>query len=69
MHDCFELETKCYLHSQYQVLIVDKHTSHIQTEFIQFSQEYRIVCLCLPIHSTYLLHSLNAWVFGSLKQN
>lgn len=51
------------------MLIIDGHTSHISTKFIQFTHEQKIVCLCLPAHSTYLLQSLDVGIFSSLKQN
>ena len=34
MHDCFEPETKHYLRGDYRMLIVDRHASHVSTEFI-----------------------------------
>ncbi len=69
IRNCFESETRSYLHGEYRMLIVDGHASHESTEFIQFAQEYKIVCLCLPAHSTHVLQPLNVGIFGSLKQN
>ncbi len=51
------------------MLIVDGYASHVSTEFIRFAQQHKIVCLCLPIHSTHLLQLLDVGVFGLLKQN
>lgn len=50
-------------------MIIDGYTSYISTEFIQFTQEYKIVYLCLLAHSTYLLQLLDIAVFDLLKQN
>ena len=69
MRDCFEPETKHRLRGDYRMLIVDGHASHVLTEFIQFAREHKIVCLCLPAHSTHLLQPLDIGVFGPLKQN
>ncbi len=33
------------------------------------NRAYKIICLCLPPHSTHLLQPLNVSVFGPLKQN
>lgn len=51
------------------MLIVNGHASHVSTEFIRFAREHKIVCLCLPAHSTHLLQPLDVGVFGPLKQN
>ena len=67
MRNCFKPETRRYLYDEYQMLIVDSHASHVSTEFIRFAKENKIVCLCLPAHSTYLLQPLDVGVFGPLK--
>ena len=69
IRNCFEPETRSYLRGEYRMLIVDGHASHVSTEFIRFAQEHKIVCLCLPAHSTHLLQPLDVGVFGPLKQN
>ncbi len=69
MHDCFEPEIRSYLCGEYQILIVDGHASHLSTEFIRFTQEHKIVCLCLPAHSTHLLKPPDVGVISLLKQN
>ena len=51
------------------MLIVDGHISHISIELIRFTQEHKIVCLCLPAHSTHLLQPLDIYISGSLKQS
>lgn len=51
------------------MLIVDGHASHVTNEFIKFTREHKIVCLCLPAHSRHLLQPLDVGVFGPLKRN
>ncbi len=50
-------------------MIVDRHASHVVTEFIKFTRANKIICLSLPAHLTHLLRTLDIGVFGSLKQN
>ena len=69
MRDYFELAIRRYLQGEYRILIVDGHASHVSNEFIRFTHEHKIVCLCLPAHSTYLLQPLDVGVFGFLKRN
>ncbi len=69
MRDCFHPETKDRLRDDHRILIVDGHAFHVSTEFIRFAHEHKIVCLCLPAHSTHLLQPLDVGVFGPLKQN
>ena len=69
IQDCFEPATRSYLRGQYWLLIIDRHASHVSTEFIKVTQAHKIICLCLPPHSTHLLQPLDVSVFGPLKQN
>ncbi len=48
------------------MLIVDGHATHVTNKFIKFTQEHKIVCLCLTAHST---HLFDVDVFGPLKRN
>lgn len=54
---------------EYWTLIVDGHASHVTNEFIKFTREHKIVCLCLLARLTHLLQPLNFGVFGPLKRN
>ena len=69
MEECFGPATRSNLLGQYCLLIVDGHASHVSTEFIKFTRANKIICLCLPPHSTHLLQPLDVGVFGPLKQN
>ena len=59
----------CWKQGEYRFLIVDGHASHILNEFIKFIKANKIICICLPPHSTHLLQPLDVSVFGPLKQN
>jgi hypothetical protein len=41
--------------SAYQLLILDRHSSHSTLEFDQFCTEYKIITLCMPLHTSHLL--------------
>ncbi len=69
LKDCFEPATRTELRGEYRLLIVDGHASHVSNEFIKFVKANKIICLCLPPHSTHLLQPLDVSVFGPLKQN
>ncbi len=59
LKDCFEPATKVKLRGEYRLLIVDGHASHISNDFIKFIKANKIICLCLPPHSTHLLQPLD----------
>ena len=69
MKECFEPYIRSQLRGEYRLLIVDGHASHVSIEFITFARKHKIICLCLPPHSTHLLQPLDVSVFGPLKQN
>ena len=69
LRDCFEPATRAELQGEYRLLIVDGHASHVSNKFIKFVKANKIICLCLPPHSTHLLQPLDVSVFGPLKQN
>ncbi|KIN03439.1 hypothetical protein OIDMADRAFT_117501, partial [Oidiodendron maius Zn] len=39
----------------YRLLILDGHSSHTTFQFIQYYQDYNIISLYLPPHSTHYL--------------
>ena len=69
MQEFFEPATESRLSGKFWLLIVDGHASYILNKFIQCIQAKKIVCLCLPLHSTHFLHPLDVRIFGLLKQN
>lgn len=54
--------------SQYRMLIVDGHDSHITTDAIRFCLKNKIVLLCLPPHTTHLLQPCDVGLFGVIAQ-
>ena len=54
---------------QTRVLICDDHDSHVTAEFIAHCQQYNIMLLILPPHSSHLTQSLDVAIFGSLKKH
>jgi hypothetical protein len=47
---------------------MDGYISHINLEFVQFCEDYRIILICLPPHTTYLLQPLDLVIFLLLKR-
>ena len=67
MRNCFESKIKHIFCADYSILIVDRHAFFTLTEFIQFKYKYKIVCLYLLVHFTYLLKPLDVDIFDFLK--
>lgn len=55
--------------NDYQLLIIDAHNSHITCEFIEFCVKHCINALCLPLHATHLLQSLDVGIFGPFQNS
>jgi len=53
---------------QYRLLILDGHSSYIMFEFDQYCLNQSIIILCMSLHSSHLLQSLNVDCFSVLKQ-
>ncbi len=51
------------------MIVVDGHVSHVNNEFIKFTQRNKIVCPCLLVHLTHLLQPLGVDLFDPLKRN
>lgn len=49
-----------------RLLLVDGHSSHVNTRFIDFCDLHRIILVVLPPHSTHRLQPLDVGVFGPL---
>jgi hypothetical protein len=54
--------------SLYRLLILDGHDSHVSLSFIQKCEEYNIIPLRLPPHSTHLLQPLDLGIFSPLAK-
>ena len=54
--------------SQYRLLILDGHGSHVSIEFIEYCLEHKIIAYCLPPHSTHILQPLDVGLFSPLQK-
>jgi hypothetical protein len=68
LEDHFDRHTKESLKSEYRILIVDGHDSHLTTKEIQYCLDSNIILLCLPPHATHMLQPLDVGCFGPLAQ-
>lgn len=69
MQEFFEPVITFQLWEKFELLITDGYASYISNKFIQFIRAKKVFCLCLPLHSIYLLQLLDMSVFDPLKQN
>lgn len=69
LKNCFKPTTRAKLQGEYQLLIINRHTSYVFNKFIKFIKANKIICLYLPFYLTHLLQPLNINIFGPLKQN
>jgi DDE superfamily endonuclease/Tc5 transposase DNA-binding domain len=60
-------ETKPANPSQWRLLLVDQHSSHISVDFMWEAYTNKVVVLYLPAHSTYVTQPLDMAVFSALK--
>jgi hypothetical protein len=51
----FEPYSRQYLTGAKQLLILDGHSSYLTLEFNTFCKENAIICLCMPLYTSYLL--------------
>ena len=51
----------------YRLLILNGHGSHATPKFNQYCIENKIISLCIPAHTSYLLQPLNIGCFSPLK--
>ena len=47
---------------------MDGHSSHATVEFFHFCIQNKIICLCLPPHSTHVLQPLDVGLFSPLQK-
>ena len=55
----FDLPTREKAAGQFQLLIVDGHTSQFNYELLHYAKENKIIVLCLPANTTHALQSEN----------
>lgn len=54
---------------RYRLLILDGHRSHLTPQFDRICAENSIIPLCVPPHSSHLLHPLHIGCFAVLKRS
>ena len=52
----------------YCLLILDGHNSHTTYQFCDFAAKHHIIVICLPSHTTHVLHPCDVGVFGPLSR-
>ena len=67
LQSVFEPNTKDHMKGIYQLLILDRHNSHFISWFNLFCMEYKIIPICMPLHSLHFLQPLNVNCFLVLK--
>jgi hypothetical protein len=63
----FNRHTESRTQGVYRLLILDGHESHATPEFDQFCKDNKIITLCMPPHTSYLLQPLNISSYSPLK--
>ena len=69
LQNMFELCIASYFQGEYQLLLVDRHSSYISLEFIKYARSKKIKCFCLPTHATHICQPLDVGVFGPLVRS
>ncbi|RAR04965.1 plasma membrane calcium-transporting atpase 2 [Stemphylium lycopersici] len=64
----FNRHTASRTYGAYRLLILDGYSSHATPEFDQYCTENKIITLCMPAHTSYLLQPLNVSCFSPLKR-
>jgi len=64
----FNAQTVLRSRGRHRMLIMDGRGSHRSQEFLDFCNEHKIVCVCLPPHSSHKVQPLDVGCFGPLKQ-
>lgn len=63
------LSTNSRTHGRYQLLVLDRHGSHLTPQFDQLCADYDIIPICMPAHSSHLLQPLDIGCFAVLKRS
>jgi hypothetical protein len=64
----FEPETIKSLKGEWRLLLFDGHGSYLISQVVSFCRQHKIVLLCLPSHSTYILQPCDVGAFGPLAE-
>ncbi|RPA94603.1 hypothetical protein L873DRAFT_1700902, partial [Choiromyces venosus 120613-1] len=52
---------------KFQLLLFDRHSSHVNITFFEFCISQKIIPYCLPLHTTHQLQPLNVYIFSPYK--
>jgi hypothetical protein len=69
LEQVFDPATQGKARSNYRLLILDGHGSHVTTRFLDYCDENRILVLVYPPHATHTLQPLDVSCFGPLSQS
>jgi hypothetical protein len=64
----FDKYTVSHTAGVYRLLIVNGHSSHATPKFDQYCIQNKIISLCMPAHSSYLLQPLDVSYYSPLKR-
>ncbi|KZT62460.1 CENP-B protein [Calocera cornea HHB12733] len=64
----FDRHTRTRQQGQWRMLVLDRHDSHVNTQFNKYCKEHSIVPICLPPHSSHLTQPLDVGLFSPLKK-
>jgi hypothetical protein len=64
----FNTYTKARSVGAHQLLIIDSYKSYNLYKFYKYCKEEKIIVLCMPSYSSYLLQPLNVGCFSPLKR-
>jgi hypothetical protein len=68
LRKAFEPSTRPSKASEYRLLILDGHGSHLQADFLTYCMDHRILILQLPPHTSHFLQPLDVGVFGEVQK-
>ncbi|SJX64987.1 related to transposase [Sporisorium reilianum f. sp. reilianum] len=66
VENIFDVNTKLSTPSEWHLLIIDGHTSHTSSRFIDALWKQHILPVCLPAHATHIMQPLDMSIFGPI---
>ncbi|SJX64778.1 related to transposase [Sporisorium reilianum f. sp. reilianum] len=66
VENVFDANTKPSIPSEWCLLIIDGHTSHTSSRFIDALWKQHILPVCLPAHATHIMQPLDVNIFGPI---
>ncbi|CEL00931.1 hypothetical protein ASPCAL00523 [Aspergillus calidoustus] len=68
LEKCFIPYTTERTIGSHRLLVLDGHGSHLTPDFDKVCRDNKIICICMPAHSSHLLQPLDVGCFGPLKR-